>query len=135
MKEKEASEKKQGPSRGVSDWTRAWKLGLCEEPGSGAGSWGLKWKKLAVILLEAVGSGDHPAVGKQGACTVVGSVLLDAHDPGPLSVGTVLATHDPVQLLGLPTGWGDWRRKITFSVIPSAQSSSLSIFSSPSSNT
>lgn len=83
--------------------------------GSGAGDW-------PHIPLEAVGGGDHPAAGEQGACTVVGPVLLDAHDPGPLGIGAVLTTHDPVKLLGLPTGWGCWRRRSHF-ITPGAQAS------------
>lgn len=97
----------------------------------GAGSWGLEWRRLAVIPLEAVGGGDHPAPGEQGACTVVGPVLLDAHNPGPLGVCAVLTTHNPVQLLRLPTGWRGWRRRVQFSVIPSAWSSAPSICPSP----
>ena len=68
-----------------------------------------------------MGSSDHPAAGEQGACTVVGSVLPDAHDPGPLGISAVLAAHDPVQPLGLPTSWGCWRTRVTFSVIQGAQ--------------
>lgn len=45
---------------------------------------------------------------------MVGPILLDAHDPGPLVVSAVLAAHNPVQLLGLPTGWGNWRGRSSF---------------------
>lgn len=54
---------------------------------------------------------------------MVGSVLLDAHDPGPLGISAVLAAHDPVQPLGLPTSCGCWRTRVTFSVIQGAQRS------------
>lgn len=86
------------------------------------GSMGSSARDWPHIPLEAVGGGDHPAAGEQGACTVVGPVLLDAHDPGPLGIGAVLTTHDPVKLLGLPTGWGCLRRRSHF-IIPGAQAS------------
>lgn len=78
----------------------------------GAGGGGV-WVRPS-IPLEAVSSCDHPAAAEQGARTVVGAVLLEAHDPGPLGVGAVFATYDPVQLLGLPAGWGCWRRRGPF---------------------
>ena len=92
----------EGPKTGRRPGNRGWMGSL----GSGILSGGAGG---AHVLLEAVGSREHPAVGEQGARAVVGAVLPDAHDPGPLGVGAVLAPHDPVQLQALPAGWGAWR--------------------------
>lgn len=89
-----ASGQKQGCPQWAQIGLEAWKPGPCGEPGVWGGDW-------PYVPFEAVGSCDHPVAGEQRACAVVGAVLLDAHDPGPLSIHAVLAAHDAVQLLGL----------------------------------
>ena len=92
----------EGLKTGQRPGNRGWVGSLGSgKPGGGAGG--------AHVLLEAVGGREHPAAGEQGARAVVGAVLPDAHNPGPLGVRAVLASHDPVQLQALPAGWGAWR--------------------------
>lgn len=54
---------------------------------------------------------------------MVGTILEDANNPGPLGIHAVLTTHDPVQLLRLPAVWGHWQKGWSF---PSSQQTQLS---------